>query len=398
MGMRVLRQLALILFITVMTSAAIVKAADCPTIVRDALDATHDACATTGRNQACYGNINLTVEAAENAPAFTFTQPGDLVEIAGVKNFVLSPLDPSSDTWGVALMKLQANIPDTLPGQNVTVVLFGDVEITNAASDDQNAMQAFYLKTGLNDAPCEKAPDSGILIQTPEGGRKIELTVDEVAITLGSSAYLQAQPDGEFTMSVVEGEGTVSAAGVTVTLPAGTRARVPLDANLAAAGAPVGPEPYDEADLAALPLGLLPEAITLAPGLEATPEATAEAGASGDAIQPQPGSWRYVVTEASGTGECAPFVNASIFPPVNLTLEAGAFDLVTFMSSGGGGAPDDIVIEQPTPNQYIASMSVDGQPAVYTFDIVSDTEIQASLTTAAEGCDLTMSISITHQG
>lgn len=32
-------------------------------------------------------------------------------------------------------MKVQANIPDTLPGQNVTFVLFGDVQIQNAITD-----------------------------------------------------------------------------------------------------------------------------------------------------------------------------------------------------------------------------------------------------------------------
>jgi len=34
--------------------------------------------------------------------------------------------------WGVSLMRLQAGLPDTLPGQNVTFLLFGDVAIQNA--------------------------------------------------------------------------------------------------------------------------------------------------------------------------------------------------------------------------------------------------------------------------
>ena len=29
-------------------------------------------------------------------------------------------------------MKLQANLPDSLPGQNVTFLMFGDVQIQNA--------------------------------------------------------------------------------------------------------------------------------------------------------------------------------------------------------------------------------------------------------------------------
>ncbi len=377
-------------------SAAVVSAADCPTIVTTALDATDHACDQIGRNQACYGNVSLTAEAAEDAPEFSFTEPGDLVEIVGVKNFVLSPLDTEAETWGVALMKLQANLPETLPGQNVTVILFGDVEMTNAATEEQTPMQAFYFKSGLGDRPCEQAPDSGLLIQTPVGQGKIDLTIDEVEVTLGSSAYFQAQPNGEFIISVVEGEGTVTAAGVTVTVRAGSRARVPLDENLAADGEPIGPEPYDEADLAALPLSLLPEAITIAPSLEATPEATASA--SGDSIKPLPGKWSYVVTEAVGTGECAPYVTAAIFPSISLTLGEEDFDVVTFMASSGQEAPADIVVEHPSPNRYIATMTAEGQPLTYDFNVISETEISATGQTDAGGCGVTLNISITHQG
>ena len=99
-------------------------------------------------------------------------------------------------------------------------------------------MQAFYFKTGLDDAPCSAAPDSGILIQTPKGAGTISLTADDIQITLGSTAYIQAQVGGEFTISVIEGQGTVTAAGVTVTVPGGTHVRVPLDNTLTAAGAP----------------------------------------------------------------------------------------------------------------------------------------------------------------
>jgi hypothetical protein len=37
------------------------------------------------------------------------------------------------DEWGIALMKIQANLPDTIPGQNVSMLIFGDVLIENQA-------------------------------------------------------------------------------------------------------------------------------------------------------------------------------------------------------------------------------------------------------------------------
>ena len=117
-------------------SAVAVAQGDCPTIVQQALTSASTACDATGRNQACYGNINLSAQPQTGVVNFSFTQPGDLVDVAGIQSLTLSPLDQAQDIWGVALMKLQANLPDTLPGQNVTFLLFGDVEIQNAVSSN----------------------------------------------------------------------------------------------------------------------------------------------------------------------------------------------------------------------------------------------------------------------
>ncbi len=366
------------------------QALDCPTIVKNALDATDDACSATGRNQACYGNISLTAEAAEDAPKFTFTEPGDLVEIAGVKNFLLSPLDTETETWGVALMKIQANLPETLPGQNVTLILFGDVEITNAATEEQTPMQAFYFKSGLNDAPCEQAPDSGILIQTPQGQRSIELTVDEVAITLGSSAYFQAQPDGELVVNVVEGEGTVTAAGVTVTVPAGSRARVPLDANLAPTGAPVGPEPYDAAELAALPLTLLPETITIAPALEATAEANAS-----EAIVPVAGLWDPVNGDIVAGAGCPAGISDLLDPTLlsfPFVVAEGDTDLTNALNMLLGAFQGKGALTNPEPNTYVINATIQNETLQLEYRLISEDQIEGETTITMEirgSCTLT---------
>lgn len=106
----------------------------CPVIVRTAIDATESACAGLGRNQVCYGNNLIELTPQEGITALTFEQTGDIVNIVDVETLRLNPLDEATGTWGVAVMKIQANIPDTMPGQNVTFVLFGDVEIENAGS------------------------------------------------------------------------------------------------------------------------------------------------------------------------------------------------------------------------------------------------------------------------
>ncbi|MBL8119919.1 MAG: SH3 domain-containing protein, partial [Anaerolineae bacterium] len=47
-----------------------------------------------------------------------------------------APLNNALQEWGVAVMSVQANIPNTLPGQAVSFILLGDVEIENAVPVD----------------------------------------------------------------------------------------------------------------------------------------------------------------------------------------------------------------------------------------------------------------------
>lgn len=385
--------------------AASAQDATCPAIVEASLVAADQACGQIGSNQICYGNITLDVVPQTGINNLTFNQAGDMVSVTDVKSLALSSMDASTGQWGVAVMKLRANIPDTLPGQNVTFLLFGDVEIQSDVSgaaveptptpapsatpvlvqvtasqtvnvrsapngavigalpggqavqadgqdtsstwlhihltdgsqgwvakqvvtvtgdadllpvmtaddvSDQTSvstaqptdeappvpafgpMQAFYFKTGIgiNDRPCVEAPDSGILIQSPQGTVNIVLNMNGVEVALGSTVYIRAQPDADMIINVLEGQARATAFGRTIIAPAGTRLRVPLDANLAANGQPIGPEPYDNAILATLPVTHLPDAIAIAPAL--TEEQI-------ESLTPLPrhGTWRATVTQAA---------------------------------------------------------------------------------------------------
>jgi hypothetical protein len=48
------------LFFALIVPALVLAQGDCPAIVQAALAATHQACAATGGNQACYGNVTLS--------------------------------------------------------------------------------------------------------------------------------------------------------------------------------------------------------------------------------------------------------------------------------------------------------------------------------------------------
>ena len=103
---------------------------DCPAIIQAALDATDQNCDITSRNQACYGNITLESQLRSGVSDTDFDEEGERVDVASVSTLTLRPWNDDG-TWGIALMKLQTSLPDTLPGQNVTFLLFGNVQIEN---------------------------------------------------------------------------------------------------------------------------------------------------------------------------------------------------------------------------------------------------------------------------
>lgn len=273
-------------FLFVLLALAVTRAAaqaDCPAIVEQALNTVDTFCQTAGRNQACYGNLALQAEPQPGVRAFRFEQVGDMVNVADLQSLRLSPMDEETGAWGVALMRLQANLPETLPGQNVTFLLFGDVEIVNATLPDDDThtpMQAFFLRTGIGDAACEEAPDSGLLVQTPEGVGEVGFTVNGVDVAMGSTVFFQSGGESELNIAAVEGAAYTNRGGDRRVILAGTQTRfAPQDLMPAPAAAappvssgsgtppPVVGQPYDADQLRALPLRLLERRVAIHPPL-----------------------------------------------------------------------------------------------------------------------------------
>ncbi|MEO1162591.1 MAG: thrombospondin type 3 repeat-containing protein [Chloroflexota bacterium] len=247
------------------------QASDCPDIVTQALESVDDFCATIGRNQACYGNFNLSAEPQPDAPAFTFDAVGDVTDVDNIFSLELTGLDEEAGTWGVAVLNLQADIPNTLPGQNVTFVLFGDVQIENASTDEQSPMQAFYLSTGIGDSACEEAPESGLLIQTPDGVEEVTFNINGVDVQVGSTVLFQTESitedENELLVTTVEGSAALQFDDENYPVVAGTQARLPLNGQLLPVGRPDLPEAYDENRVRPLPVNGLPRRINVPPPL-----------------------------------------------------------------------------------------------------------------------------------
>ena len=103
----------------------------CSDLIETALTTVGEACSELGRNQVCYGNGDIVALDFDDAPLSDFDDSGDTVNVLGVRSLATSALDVDRDKWGIILLALQANLPDTTPGQNVTFVAFGDTELTN---------------------------------------------------------------------------------------------------------------------------------------------------------------------------------------------------------------------------------------------------------------------------
>lgn len=341
----------------------------CPDLVQNAYDVTQEVCKSLGDDEACYGNLTIVAEPGTLA----FSEPGDLAGVAEIDSLRLTSMSVDTEEWGISLIHVGALGAEGDAPQTVELVLFGNVEIANAAEEDSGLapMQAFTFTSGVDDRPCDEAPDSGIMIQTPAGVGEITLLVNEVTIDLGSTAYLQAEPGNEMAIHIVDGEGQVSTGGATMMVPEGAWARVPLDEDGLSDGPAEGPLPYDEDSLQSLPVPLLTEQIAIAPAIEDDKgEAEGSVQNDGDNV-PIAGTWN--------TNDCE-----------------GDFSVLTIAVNG-----DELIVDDgesvgtfvlTEPGSYLYTIA-DGQDIsefgyVVTFQLISENRMESIFTGFGESCSL----------
>jgi hypothetical protein len=425
------------LFVTPFT--AFMQDGECTTFVKQALAATDKACFDTGRNEACYGHISLDAQAQSQDPTFKFSEVGDRVDVARVSRLRLSPMDVKTDVWGVALLKVQADIPNDMPDANVSVLVFGDVELENAIPDPVYAdvvvsgpsnanirrqpsnrafvvsslapttkvqakgrskdgawlyiglpggkgngwvrrslmkstddltklkeldpsltsygpMQAFYLQNGKQQTTCENVPNDGILIQTPEGVAQVQLWINEVKIKLGSTAFIQAQPNKKtMTVTTLEGAAHVEALGVEQVAVAGTTVTVRVDENQKPIAPPSLPQAYNMNEVqnltaqsmarpvtAAPPVNIIP---TVKPTMTFTPQIVV-VSPSASASPTSAVSNTPIATTSIPTDTIVPATNTDI-PPTDTSVPPATVAPPTAVPPTAAPPPTDIPV-QPT--------------------------------------------------
>jgi len=238
----------------------------CDEVVTTALQTADQVCAGVGRNQACYGNRLINTEFQDNATS-VFNNTGDIADLFSIKKLTTAPLDTQAQVWGVAVLKVQANLADTLPGQNVTMLLYGDATLEGITPE----MKAVTLRTGVTSTLCANAPKSAMLVQSPEG-TQATLNINGASVTLGSTLYFTANPGSEMTIATIEGQAIVSAFNTTRIAQAGAQVRLPLGGsdNLQVMGAPSEPEPFDVQTVSQAPIPLLERNVAVGPAISPT--------------------------------------------------------------------------------------------------------------------------------
>ena len=208
-------------FIIALIGMSVVAQNACGDLVTRALEKTGEGCSNPRPNSICYGNGLIFAQAATGV-ALSFDSEGDKASINDFAGITHSPLDEGAQIWGVSLMSLRANIPDSVPGQVVQIIVFGNVEVNDVQQS------AFRFNSGIGAPDCSEAPADGIMIRTPEGVAEVSLNVNEVEITLGSTALLEANAEAGMNVTMLDGNGRVTAMGVTQPVSFSQQLNIPL--------------------------------------------------------------------------------------------------------------------------------------------------------------------------
>jgi hypothetical protein len=218
----------------------------CQELVDRAVQASGDSCGQVGANQVCYGNNTLSAELSSGGTT-QFASEGDVVSVADLRRLAASPLNLSTEEWGIAVFKVLANLPRSLPGETITMVVFGNTTLDNPSSD----LQSFYFSSRLGQIQCDEVPYDGLMITMPDGAG-VRFIINGADMTLMGNASLSAIQNGLMEVSLYSGSAIISANGGTQLVTAGESTRMALGGvnGTSAVSPPSPPEPLSPEELA----------------------------------------------------------------------------------------------------------------------------------------------------
>ncbi len=218
---------------------------NCQVLIDEAMQAAGNSCDKMGGNSVCYGNFTLRTKLVPGSSS-AFTQRGDIISVKDLQQLSAAPLNTDNHEWGIAIFKVMANLPRSLPGETVTMMVFGNTTIDNQST----SLETFYFSSQLGKVVCDKVPFDGITIDTPEG-TGTRFVINGTELTLMGNASLKANQGGSMQVSLFSGSGRIASNGVEQYFGAGQSVSVALggDNGMMAIGGPSAPVPLSPAEI-----------------------------------------------------------------------------------------------------------------------------------------------------
>lgn len=209
-----------------LTATAIARnSASCQALIDLAIQSSGSYCGETSSNNVCYGNTTIKAELVPGATE-RFSERGDIIAVNELRRLSASPLNLDNDEWGIAVFKVIANLPRSLPGETVTMVVFGNATLDND-SGESNSLESFYFSSELGQIACEKVPYDGLMVTSPSGGG-IQFNINGAELTLVGNAGIKAINNGEMEVSIYEGSAKLVSNGDEQYFGAGQKVSVEL--------------------------------------------------------------------------------------------------------------------------------------------------------------------------
>ncbi len=196
---------------------------NCQNLIHQAILVSGNNCDHIGANKVCYGNNTIQADLIPDANK-PFTNIGDVVDIEQLQSLSMAPLNLQKNEWGIAIFNIIANLPRSLPGEMVKMVVFGNTTIGN---NDITDVQSFFFSSELGQIVCNKIPFDGIMI-TMRDGTGVRLMINSSELILMGNASLQAVKNETMDVTLYSGTASITANNQTQYFVAGQKVQVPL--------------------------------------------------------------------------------------------------------------------------------------------------------------------------
>ena len=219
--------------------------ASCQVLIEKAIQSSGNFCDETDSNNVCYGNTTIQAELAPGATQ-RFSERGDIVAVDDLRRLSAAPLNLENDEWGIAVFKVIANLPRSLPGETITMVVFGNTTLDK----ESGGLESFYFYSELGQIACEAVPSDGLMLSSPDGSG-LRINVNGTELTLKGNANLKAAKNGEMEVSLFSGSGRIVSNGQEQYFGAGQQVSVELggENGVQSVSGPSAPEPLTQLEL-----------------------------------------------------------------------------------------------------------------------------------------------------